>query len=62
MINVVVRRDLAERQRRELVASQLLRVDGTLENREGVMHVVAGRLVDISELLQGLDVRSRDFR
>ncbi len=62
MVNVVVRRDLAERQRRDLVASQLLRVDGTLENREGVMHVVAGRLLDISELLQGLDVRSRDFR
>ncbi|WP_338544725.1 error-prone DNA polymerase [Pseudomonas benzopyrenica] len=62
MVNVVVWRTLAERQRRELVTSQLLRVDGTLENREGVMHIVAGRLVDISELLQGLDIRSRDFR
>ena len=62
MVNVVVWRTLAERQRRELVASQLLRVDGTVETRDGVLHVVAGRLEDISELLQGLDTRSRDFR
>ena len=62
MVNVVVWRTLAERQRRELVASQLMRVDGTIETRDGVLHVVAGRLKDISELLQGLDTRSRDFR
>ncbi len=61
MVNVVVWRTLAERQRRELVASQLLRVDGTIETRDGVLHVVAGRLEDLSELLQGLDTRSRDF-
>ncbi|WP_181902089.1 error-prone DNA polymerase [Ectopseudomonas oleovorans] len=61
MVNVVVWRALAERQRRELVASQLMRVDGTIETRDGVLHVVAGRLKDISELLQGLDTRSRDF-
>ena len=61
MVNVVVWRTLAERQRRELVASQLMRVDGTVETRDGVLHIVAGRLEDISELLQGLDTRSRDF-
>ena len=62
MVNVVVWRTLAERQRRELVASQLLRVDGTVETRDGVLHVVAGRLEDVSRLLQGLNTRSRDFR
>jgi error-prone DNA polymerase len=62
MVNVVVWRTLAERQRRDLVASQLLWVDGAVETRDGVLHVVAGRLEDISELLQGLDTRSRDFR
>ncbi|WP_027597874.1 error-prone DNA polymerase [Pseudomonas sp. MOIL14HWK12:I2] len=61
MVNVVVWRTLAERQRRELMASQLMRVDGTVETRDGVLHVVAGRLEDISGLLQGLDTRSRDF-
>lgn len=61
MVNVVVWRTLVERPRRELVASQLMRVDGTIETRDGVLPVVAGRLEDISELLQGLDTRSRDF-
>lgn len=51
MVNVVVWRTLAERKRSELVVSQLLRVNGTVEKRDGVLHVVAGRLQDISELL-----------
>lgn len=42
MVNVVVWRTLAERQRRELVASHLLPVDGTVETPDGVLHVVAG--------------------
>ncbi|MBF8723168.1 error-prone DNA polymerase [Pseudomonas guariconensis] len=61
MVNVVVWRDLAERQRRALVGSQLLKVSGRLEQEKGVRHLVARRLEDISLLLQGLDVRSRDF-
>lgn len=40
MVNVVVWRSLAERQRLELVASQLLRVDGTVETRDGGLHIV----------------------
>lgn len=61
MVNVVVWRDLAERQRRELVGSKLLKVSGQLEQESGVRHLIARRLEDISPLLQGLDVRSRDF-
>ncbi|MCY1426086.1 Error-prone DNA polymerase [compost metagenome] len=61
-VNVVVWRDLAERQRRALVGSQLLRVSGRLECESGVRHLIAQRLEDLSPLLQGLDVRSRDFR
>ncbi|MBK5010247.1 error-prone DNA polymerase [Pseudomonas sp. S60] len=61
MVNVVVWRDLAERQRRALVGSQLLKVSGRLEQENGVRHLVARRLEDVSQLLQGLDVRSRDF-
>jgi len=60
-VNVVVWRDLAERQRRALVGSQLLRVSGRLECESGVRHLIAQRLEDLSPLLQGLDVRSRDF-
>ncbi|EWC39641.1 error-prone DNA polymerase [Stutzerimonas stutzeri] len=62
MINVVVWHDLAERQRRVLVQSQMLRIDGYLEMAEGVRHVIAGRLTDLTPLLIGLDVRSRDFQ
>ncbi|MBK4991678.1 error-prone DNA polymerase [Pseudomonas sp. S36] len=61
MVNVVVWRDLAERQRRALVGSQLLKVSGRLEQENGVRHLVARRLEDVSQLLEGLDVRSRDF-
>jgi error-prone DNA polymerase len=61
MVNVVVWRDIAERQRRALVGSQLLKVSGRLEQENGVRHLIARRLEDVSPLLQGLDVRSRDF-
>ncbi|MBD9484244.1 error-prone DNA polymerase [Pseudomonas sp. PDM14] len=61
MINVVVWHDLAERQRRVLLQSQLLQIDGRLESHQGVRHVIAGRLIDLTPLLTGLNVRSRDF-
>ncbi|GLO51837.1 error-prone DNA polymerase [Pseudomonas putida] len=61
MVNVVVWRALAERQRRALVGSKLLKVSGRLEQENGVRHLIARRLEDVSPLLQGLDVRSRDF-
>ncbi|WP_207886229.1 error-prone DNA polymerase [Pseudomonas sp. 30_B] len=61
MINVIVWRDLAEQQRRPFLSAHLMQVDGTLEAKDGVRHVIAGRLTDLSELLEGLDVRSRDF-
>nr|NOY04203.1 error-prone DNA polymerase [Gammaproteobacteria bacterium] len=61
MVNVVVWRALAERQRRALVGAQLLKVSGRLEQQDGVRHLIARRLEDVTALLQGLDVRSRDF-
>ena len=61
-INVVVWRDLAERQRKALVGSQLLRVDGRWEQVGEVRHLIAGRLSDLSPLLNGISVFSRDFR
>ncbi len=61
-VNVVVWRDLAERQRQVLVGSQLLKVDGTLETEGEVRYLIAGRLSDLSSLLTGISVRSRDFR
>ena len=53
--------DLAERQRRILLGARLMGVWGRLQREQGVMHLVAARLVDYSELLGGLATRSRDF-
>ena len=62
LVNVVVWRDLAERQRRVLLESRLLVVEGRLESAEGVQHLIASRLDDFSGLLGNLATRSRDFR
>src|SRR5690606_29464981 len=61
-VNVVVWSHLAERQRRVLVASRLLGVEGRLETVDGVRHVIAARLHDESPLIGSLATRSRDFR
>ena len=60
-LNVVVWRDLAERQRQALVGSRLLKVDGRWEAVGEVRHLIAGRLTDLTPLLEGMSVRSRDF-
>ncbi|MGH8715096.1 MAG: error-prone DNA polymerase [Casimicrobiaceae bacterium] len=62
MVNVIVWRDLAERQRRELLRSNLLTVYGTLEREGEVVHLIAARLQDQTALLGRLAARSRDFR
>jgi len=60
-INVVVWESLSRMQRRPLLASRLLRVDGTLEREGEVIHVIAKHLTDYSSLIGNLDVSSRDF-
>ncbi|MDR3385417.1 MAG: error-prone DNA polymerase [Rudaea sp.] len=62
MVNVVVWRDLADRQRRVLLESQLLAIDGRLERQDGVQHLIAQNLRNFGELLGGLNPGSRDFR
>ena len=60
-INVVVWRDLAERQRRELLGSHLLAVYGVLERQGEVTHLIAGHLKDLTSMLGDLVTQSRDF-
>ncbi|MBI4195130.1 MAG: error-prone DNA polymerase [Betaproteobacteria bacterium] len=59
-INVVVWRDLAERQRGQLLGSSLLGVYGKIERKGEVIHLIAGKLVDYSRLLGGVVTTSRD--
>ena len=60
-VNIVVWERIGEEYRRALVESRLLEVHGELQRQEGVMHVVARRLIDRSPLLGQLITRSRDF-
>ena len=60
-VNVVVWRDLIERQRRELLGARLLAVEGRIERDGEVVHLIARRLTDRSALLGRLLAPSRDF-
>ncbi|HTX24938.1 MAG TPA: error-prone DNA polymerase [Steroidobacteraceae bacterium] len=60
-VNLIVWQQVSERQRRPLLEAQLLEVRGKLQRQGLVMHVVAHRLIDRSELLAGLATSSRDF-
>jgi error-prone DNA polymerase len=59
--NVIVWRDLGDRQRRELLGSRLMGVYGRVEREGDVVHLIAGRLVDLTGMLGGVPSRSRDF-
>jgi len=61
LANVIVHPKLAERQRRELLTSRLLGVLGVLQREGEVVHLIAKRLVDHTELLGRLATSSRDF-
>lgn len=60
-VNVIVWERIGEEYRCALLESRLLEVHGELQRQEGVMHVVARRLIDRSPLLGELITRSRDF-
>ncbi|WP_230968852.1 error-prone DNA polymerase [Nitrogeniibacter aestuarii] len=61
MSNVIVYAGLAEKQRRELLGAHFLGVYGQLQREGSVVHVLAKRLVDLSEWLSEISTRSRDF-
>lgn len=59
--NVIVWRDLAEKERRALIASRLMIVHGKLEHQGPITHLVALHMEDASHLLADLSVVSHDF-
>ena len=59
--NVIVWPGLVERERRAVVQSRLLVVEGEVQRQGEVLHLVAHRLEDQSRLLGRLLTRSRDF-
>ncbi len=62
ILNIILWPAVFAEHRRCALESSLLVVDGTLQRREKVAHVVAQRLHDRSAWLGGLQRRSRDFR
>jgi error-prone DNA polymerase len=60
-LNLVVWPAISARQPRMVREARLLGVAGTLQISEGVVHVIAGELVDLSPWLAQMSLRSRDF-
>ncbi len=58
--NVILTPDVFERDRLIVTRNRFLRIEGPVQNQEGVIHVKAQRIVPL-ELTQ-VEVKSRDFR
>lgn len=53
-VNIVVWRKVFERYRRAVISARLMRVTGRLQRANGVTHVIAEKIEDISPLLDHL--------
>ena len=60
-INLVVWPKLVESQRRALIGTRMIVVDGTVQSEDGVIHVVAGHARDCTTWISRLNVASRNF-
>jgi error-prone DNA polymerase len=61
IVNLIVRPDIYERYRPAARHAALLQCDGYLERQGKVVHIMAKRLFDLSGLLHGYRLESRDF-
>ncbi len=62
MVNAVVWKRTAEEQRRELLESRLMAIDGRWECVDGVQHLIAAQINNYGALLANIRTESRDFR
>jgi error-prone DNA polymerase len=60
-VNLIVWKQLAEKQRRPLLEARLLAARGRVQRQGDVLHLIAGELRDHTALLGRLLTRSRDF-
>jgi len=61
-MNLVVWKAIADQYRAALLNAKLMGVRGEVQIEDKVIHVIANQLIDHSEMLGGLIVKSRDFR
>ncbi|NKF51242.1 DNA polymerase III subunit alpha [Shewanella sp. WXL01] len=60
-INVVVWSATSRAQKQPYMTAKILKVKGILEREGEVVHVIAGKLIDLTHELQSLKTKSRDF-
>jgi error-prone DNA polymerase len=60
-INVVVWRATAQAQKQAFLTSKIVKVTGILEKEKDVIHVIAGKLQDMTKEFEELSISSRDF-
>ncbi len=59
--NVVVWQATANAQKTTFLTAKILKVTGILEREGDVIHIIAGRLFDLTDRINGLDCKSRNF-
>lgn len=60
--NLIVRPDVWERFHRAARTSKIMMASGIVQREGDIIHVLTDRIEDVSELLDNVDSRSRDFR
>jgi len=61
IVNLIVKPDIYDHYRSAARHAHLLQADGYVQRNGQVVHVMAKRLYDLSHLIQGYELRSRDF-
>ncbi|NQZ09696.1 MAG: error-prone DNA polymerase, partial [Algicola sp.] len=61
-INVVVWKGTAQSQKQAFLTATILKVNGIVEREGDVIHVIAGKLTNLTHLLADFKGKSRDFR
>ena len=59
--NVVVWQATANAQKKAFLTAKILKVTGILEREGDVIHIIAGRLFDLTDSIEALHSHSRDF-
>ncbi len=61
-MNLIVWPDTWKQHRQAARSSSALLVSGTLQHREGIIHIIPTRLEDLTANLSSIPQASRDFR
>jgi error-prone DNA polymerase len=61
IVNLIVRPEIYEKYRPAARHAALLQCDGYIERQGQIVHIMAKRLFDRSELVSGYEISSRDF-